>query len=303
LGSFVDYLSAVVGIGATDFILKLAMFHTIFNVLGVLIMLPFIKLLEKGLLKFFTEKPDKGVDEPKFLNASILKFSSSLMLALLNESKYLYENSIFEIVTHALNIHREDIKSNLKAKQVVKQSKEDLNVDVGDLYYTKVKKIYGEIIRYATIGQSELALSINQSHQVDEIKVANRKMVEIIRDVQELSKNVTAFLNSENKSIQKEYDNLRRKIVKVLRVIYLFRTDMSIEKHKNKLSELKDEAKLSIHHSNESINKLIRENKINVDMGSSLVNDNDNVNDIIKKLIDIAELLYEKRDSLLENNS
>jgi uncharacterized membrane protein YhiD involved in acid resistance len=104
-------------------------------------------------------------------------------------------------------------------------------------------------------------------------------------------------------SFQKEYDNLRRKIVKVLRVIYLYRTDISIEKHQNKLSELKEEAKLSIHSSNESINKLIRENKINVDMGSSLVNDNDNVNDIIKKLIYIAELLYEKRDSLLENNT
>jgi phosphate:Na+ symporter len=61
---------------------------------------------------------------------------------------------------------------------------------------------------------------------------------------------------------------------------------------------LKQEAELSIHSSNESINKLIRENKINVDMGSFLVNDNDNVKDIIKKLIDIAELLYEKLDSL-----
>lgn len=301
LANLVDNLSTILGIGATDYILKLAMFHTIFNVIGVLIILPFIKLLEKGLLKLFKEKPDKGVDEPKFLNDTILKFPTSLISALLNESKFLYENSIFEIVTHALSIHREDIISKLKVKTVVKKSKEDLNVDVSELYYTKVKKIYGEIIRYATIGQSELALSINDNHQVDEIKVANRKMVEIIRDVQELSKNVTAYLNSENKSIQKEYDNFRRKIVKVLRVIYLYRTDIDIEKHHKKLLELKAEAKRSIHSSNKSINKLIRENKISVDMGSSLVNDNDNVNDIIKKLIDIAELLYEKRDSLLEN--
>ncbi len=126
-------------------------------------------------------------------------------------------------------------------------------------------------------------------------------MVEIIRDVQELSKNVTVYLNSDNKSIQKEYDNFRKKIVKVLRVTYLYRTDMNFEKHHQKLMELKEEAKLRIHSSNESINKLIRENRITVDMGSSLVNDNDNVNDIIKKLITIAELLYEKRDSLLEN--
>ena len=253
------------------------------------------------MLRVFREKQDRDVDEPKFLNDSVLEFPASTISALLKESTYLYENAIFEIVTHALNIHREDIKSDLKVKKVIRQSKEDFNINVNQLYYTKVKNIYGEIIRYATIGQSKLALSIDQNHQVDEIKVANRKMVEIIRNVQELSKNVTAHLNSDNKNIQKEYDNFRRKIVKVLRVIYLYRTDISIDKHHNKLLELKEEAKISIHSSSKSINKLIRENQITVDMGSSLVNDNDNVNDIIKKLITIAELLYEKRDSLLEN--
>ena len=36
-------------------------------------------------------------------------------------------------------------------------------------------------------------------------------------------------------------------------------------------------------------------------MASSLVNDNDNVNDMVKKLIAIAELLYGEKDSLLED--
>jgi phosphate:Na+ symporter len=36
-------------------------------------------------------------------------------------------------------------------------------------------------------------------------------------------------------------------------------------------------------------------------MGSSLVNDNDNVNDMIEKLIAVAELLYTEKDTLLEN--
>jgi phosphate:Na+ symporter len=37
-------------------------------------------------------------------------------------------------------------------------------------------------------------------------------------------------------------------------------------------------------------------------MASSLVNDNDNVNDMIKKLISVAELLYLEKESFLENN-
>jgi len=37
-------------------------------------------------------------------------------------------------------------------------------------------------------------------------------------------------------------------------------------------------------------------------MASSLFNDYTNVNDIIKKLIEVAELLYGKIDTLLEDN-
>jgi phosphate:Na+ symporter len=36
-------------------------------------------------------------------------------------------------------------------------------------------------------------------------------------------------------------------------------------------------------------------------MASSLVNDKDNLNEMIKNLISVAELLYGERDSLLEN--
>jgi phosphate:Na+ symporter len=35
-------------------------------------------------------------------------------------------------------------------------------------------------------------------------------------------------------------------------------------------------------------------------MASSLVNDHDNVNDMIKKLIEVGELLYSGKDSILE---
>jgi phosphate:Na+ symporter len=68
------------------------------------------------------------------------------------------------------------------------------------------------------------------------------------------------------------------------------------------LKALKAEAKANIRQSNKSIDKLIRKNLITAEMASSLFNDYTNVNDMIKKLIDVAELLYGKMDSLLEEN-
>ena len=76
------------------------------------------------------------------------------------------------------------------------------------------------------------------------------------------------------------------------------KTGFDVTKTPNK--DKQEEAREAIHQGNLQIDKLIRKDLITVDMASSLVNDSDNVNDMIKKLIAVAELLYGKKDTLLE---
>jgi len=301
LANLVNKISELVNIGATDYTLKLALFHTIFNILGVIIMLPFIKKLERILLKLFKESKDKDIDEPKYLNEAVLEFPGSVILSLTNESKYLYKNAIFEIVAHGLNIHRDDIKSDEKVKSIIKKSHVDLNIDIEDIYYKKVKTIYGEIIKYASTAENKLKLNKKQIKAITDIRIANRKMIEIIKDVRELNKNITLSLDFDNKYMLKEYDEFRKKLTKVLRIVYLFRKSEDSELYAEKLVQLKNEAKENIRHSNKAIDKLIRKDLINAEMASSLFNDYTNVNEIIKKLIEVAELLYGKKDTLLDN--
>ena len=282
----------------------LSAFHTTFNIFNTLILIWFVPIIVKIVTWMvpYIPDPEKEVNEPKYLNEKVLKYPETAMISLVNESKYLFKNSIFEIVAHALNIHRTDIKSDVKLKKVIKESKTSLETNVRELYVTRVKLIYGEIFKYATKAQSTLELTESQNARITEIKVANRKMVEIIKDVRELSRNGTKYLNSENKHIQTEYDKFRKKVVKVLRVIYLFRTEKDNEKYYQLLLKLKDEARKNVIKGNMQIDKLIRKDLITVGMASSLVNDNDNVNDIIKELITVAELLYGKKDTLLIEN-
>ena len=300
LANLVRVIAEFLNIAASDYTLKLALFHTIFNVLGVVLMIPFIKKLEQVLMKLFKERVDKDVDEPKYLNESVLEFPSAVISSLFKESEYLFKNAIFEIVAHALNIHREDIISDLKIKAVVKKSTTDFNINVDDIYYKKVKTIYGEIIRYATTAESKLKLRKKQQKTISDIKVANRKMIEIIKDVKELNRNISASLSHENKSMQKEYDGFRKKLTMVLRTIYLFRTEEESYKYAEILAQLKKDAKAHIRKSNKSIDKLIRKDLITAEMASSLFNDFTNVNQITKKLIEVAELLYSHKDVLLE---
>lgn len=303
LSQFMGSASPYVSIAAIP--VAISLFHTTFNVINTFLLVWFVEPIAKLVERIVPERvlPEKEVDEPKFLSKEALKYPETAIAVLTEESKYLYKNSIFLIVSRALNIHREDIKSNLTPKKVVNKSNTDFDVDVKNLYTTKVKRIYGEIIKYATKAQSLLNLNEDQNKQIAEIKVANRKMVEILRDVSELSKNVSLYLNSENEYVKNEYDIMRKQVVKVLRVIYLFRKERDTDIHYQKLLKLKKEAKESIHQENIKINELIRQDLISVDMASSLVNDNDNMNDMIKKLITIAELLYGKRDTILNGEN
>lgn len=297
LGSESPYISAAA------IPVAISLFHTTFNVANTLLLVWFVNPIARLVERIVPEQieTDKQIDEPKFLTKSVLKYPETVISAITKESKYLYKNAVFEIVAHALNIHRTDIKSDVKVKKIIKKSNILFDTNVRELYTTRVKNIYGEIIKYATKAQSTLKLTEIQNNELLKLKVANRKMVEILRDVGELSRNVSLYLNSENKYIKKEYDKIRNKVVKVLRAIHLFRTEKENQTYHKKLIKLKKEAKANIHSSNLEIDELIRKDLITVDMASSLFNDFDNVNDMIDHLIDVADLLYGKKDSLLDN--
>lgn len=283
----------------------ISLFHTVFNIVNTFLLIWFIgpiaRLVERIIPEYL--EPDLQVDEPKFLNRSVLKYPETLISALIEESKHLFKNTIFEIVAHALNVSRTDIKSEVKMKTVIKKSTTPFEIDIREQYMTRVKSIYGQIINFATRAQTDLDLNEAQTKQISEIRVANRKIVEIIRDISDLSKNVTLYQNSDNKYIKKEYNKLRRRVAKVLRIIHLFRTEEDNEVYYQSLQALKVEAKAYKLSDNIQLDNIIRKDLITVDMASSLVNDTDNVNNIIKNLISVASLLYGKRDPLLENSN
>lgn len=300
LARLVDFLAGITGIASGDYTMKLAIFHTLFNVLGVIIMIPFIRTLERLLIKYVRESRVKDIDEPKYLNKAVLEFPGTLVNSLEKETKYLFENAIFEIVAHALNMHRSDLTSDQKIKSVVKKSRKEMDVNVRDLYIRKVKTIYGTMLEYATKAQTELILEEAHNNRISEIKIANRRMVEIIRDVKELRLNVLKYTQSDNIYIKREYQGFRRMIAKVLRAVQSFK-DVTDQAHNSeKIKGLKKFYKEKLQHTNKRIDKLIRKNLIDVSMASSLVNDHDNVNDMIDKIIQVCELLYVESDSILE---
>lgn len=275
-----------------------SLFHTTFNVVNTLLLVWWVKPIAQLVRWWVPEKPEKekAMEEPKYLSEEALGYPETAVAALEQETRYLFEHAVFEIVAHAVHLHREDIFSDRKSRKVVRDSRKDLKVNVRELYLTKVKRIYSQIIAFATRAQSELELSGELHRRVGQIKWANRTMVETIKEAQELHRNASRYLSGTHPVMQREYDTFRKRVVKVLRAIRELAASEDQESSDARMDRLATEARKGAEEGHLSLDHLIREQEITPEMASSLFNDYDYLNDLIQKLIAVARWLYRNAD-------
>ena len=304
LSDFVNLLSSWFNIADSNFTFKLSIFHTVFNVLGVIIILPFIEPLINLLNTVFKDQEtEERIELPRFLDKNSLKYPQTALHALFNESKRLFEKVAFEIIAHGLNLHRSDIKSGEKLKTIVKNSRETIPVDIDEEYELKVKTIYSKIIKYATLAQSELNLSPDLTQLFSNIKLANRNIVEAIKALKQIRTNINNYSASDNEYMQLEYDRLRKRVSKILRMLQVVKDTPDPAKYSRKIKKLKKLANKEDSLLDGTIDELIRTNKITSAMASSLANDSHNISVISKKLIEATELIYFHTDTFLSNGN
>jgi phosphate:Na+ symporter len=88
LKDLVELLAPLLSISETDDAMKLALFHTIFNVLGVLIVAPFVKILVRFLETLFSEK-EKGRGQAKYLTYEVMEIPATAVAAIRKETIHL----------------------------------------------------------------------------------------------------------------------------------------------------------------------------------------------------------------------
>ena len=296
-----EQLSDLLKISKFDYTLHLALFNSLYKTFGVIIFIPITKYFVILLKKLIKEDEVKDISVAKYINKSALKYPETAIPALIKETEHLFDNA-FEILSHGLNLHRDDILSNKKLKEIIPESTEIIKINIDEVYLKKVKVIYSQIIKYATLIQSS-KLKPKEVKLVNEIRSVNRYLVEAIKGVHELQENMATYINSENENIRAEYNTLRLKIAKVMREIYRTRNVKDIEEQQKKLMNLKRKAKMHDVLINGKLDYLIRERLITKGMATSLMNDSALVAKIVEWLINVAELLYFHSDSIMAENN
>ena len=289
IGDLVDWFSSFVGIADDNYTLKLAVFHTVFNLIGIIAMLPFINQLVQFLIKVMNPRTRTSAD-PIHLHESSIELPDTAIEAIRKETLHLYDNA-FEIIAHGLSLHRHDILSDRDLEEVVEDSNKPMPIDITEEYEATVKGLYSEIVAF--ISRAQVAMDADQMNELFALRAAGRDIVEAIKDTEQLQKNLATFIASDNEFIRSEYNRIRLFLASVLRQISTAKED------DDSLSMLTlDKIKYEMESNDTTLNgvleALIREQKITPLMATSLMNDSAYAFEATKNLLQMGGILFAK---------
>ncbi|BAF72077.1 Na/Pi cotransporter family protein [Sulfurovum sp. NBC37-1] len=289
--STVDFISDHLGIASDNHTLRLAVFDSLFKIMGVVIFIPFTQRLVDFLQTAIksNKKKEGEFEGAKYLNDSVLELPATAMLSLIKETKHLYENA-FEIIAHGLNLKRSNIVSTRPLEEIVMDPYSKKIIDIDDFYRHRIKGLYGEIIDFSAKAQSYM--STEDIQKLYKLKLANRDIVEAVKDTHHLQKNLIKYSTSENEHIKEKYNNIRVGLAELLRNIDKLSKMMEEDEILLLLSKVKVHMERYDILANGTLDNLIRNNLITNEMATSLMNDSAYAYKISQNFIAMAEILF-----------
>ena len=279
LAAAVDFISDGIGIAPDNYALKFAVFHTLFNVIGVSIMTPLINVLVRLLERIIPEKA-LDVSKPRFLNDAVLEFPDTALKVIAKEADHIYQNA-FTVITQGLGLDEKNVRSEQDIAQVVAAARPDPALDFDDLYERRIRGLYNTFAEFAI--RAETKMLPEQIALLSRIRVSLREVLQAIKDVKHLHKNMARYATSENAFVRHEYEDMRLRIAQVLRTLNQIRVDRQVTL--DALDGLKKQIKRQDAAASARRDELIREQKITSEMLTSLINDSGYARDVSRKLI------------------
>jgi phosphate:Na+ symporter len=290
----VNFVSNNVGIAENDFTLKLAVFHTLFNLVGIIVMLPFVGHLVTFLEGLLHGKVKK-ISEPYYLSEAVLGMPDAAIEALRKEADHLFKNAA-NIIALTLNIKPDDIRSDANLADIIDSKKRIAATDIDEYYNSHIKPLYNAIVAF--VSKIRIDNDSDQYARLYDLRTACRYIVEAVKDMKHLQKNLISFSTSNNVTIKREYRSLRLQIASLLRRVEQLRTDEDITSLS--LDELKVEVERHDILASGTLDHLIRGNQITADMATSLINDSAYVRDVTDDLIETVRTLFTPYDPELK---
>jgi phosphate:Na+ symporter len=268
-------------------VLGLAIFHTLFNVMGVLLFSGFIALLAAWLMRRFT-RGEKRVS--KYLHAVNPQVAEASVEALKNETRHLLKE-VMRFTLVLLNVPPKDL-FNFKRKTtaIVYSSRGILDINVEEAY-GRLKRLEAMILAYATrIGER----APEDEQLLNNALAAAREAIYAAKVIKDIKHNLDEFAVSEDDYMLDHYNQIRLRLCDLYRNLLL---SMKPEERDAKalfeqidaiLTALKDEDRNALR----TIYKAIKTGDIAQSNAPTFISTNRAVVNASESMIEAAELLF-----------
>lgn len=231
LTKFVTLLAGWTGMGS---LLQLALFHTLFNGLGLAVFWKLQNRLAERLMKWLPEKTETTAFLPEdnrtpvralYLNNNMLRSGDTALRAAFKEIGHLNAVSL-EVICHALFVPVDKLyEKGWDTEQELPVPPPPLHLDVQAYYESQIKPLYSELLDFTSKIDLE---GEEQNQELATAHMAAFQMVEIVKESKHLQKNMQRYLQEPDASVARDYIRLRKHVFKTL---VLFRRITKLPAH------------------------------------------------------------------------
>ncbi|MFO7542660.1 MAG: Na/Pi symporter [Thiobacillus sp.] len=291
----VDSVSHGIGIAADNYTLKLAVFHTLFNLVGIVVMLPFIQKLVSLLERILKDQPRK-VSMPHFINDAVAGYPDAALKALRQEIQHLFSNA-FDVIALVLNVAPAQLRKDTDQASLAQPPETVRAVDIDDHYDRRIKSLYNAIVDF--IARVKIGPETKlQGENLYALRDASRNIVEAVKDIKHLQKNLLRYLDSPNPHIRQEYNGIRQRLALLLKDIHVLAEDPDTEALLA-LDGLRADLFADDALASGNLERLIRGGHITPEMATSLMNDSSYAHDVANNLINMAKVLFSPKETIM----
>ncbi len=201
-----QFLMHVVGL-QNDPITALALFHTLFNVLGVVMLLPFISLMAEFLNRLFIYTEPAPT---RYIHMADPKLIESAFVALRNEVNNLFVKTMkFSLLL--ANIRPNDVFSRkLDVKDIVEINRDQIEFNHKKAY-ENIKEIEIKIFEFVAV-LNQQSLTPEERQNLDTLLTSVRESVYAAKILKDIKNNINEFSESDNQTILNIYDSIRKNL-------------------------------------------------------------------------------------------
>lgn len=215
-------LAAWLGMGA---LLQLALFHTLFNAIGLAAFWPFQARLANALERWLPDKAPVGLPEseteavePLYLNDNMLRSGDTALQAVCRETGHLREVCL-AAVARILYL----------PKGILNEAETDappppalpLKTHAEDIYKRQIKPLYSALLDFT----SKIDIEGDEQQQVlTEAHMEAWRMAEMVKEAKHLQKNLYHNLSDEHSPLYADYLRLRKQLYRIIRRFHAVQT-------------------------------------------------------------------------------